>query len=183
MKTVLEALRESTRELHAALDSSVAVLDSAPRYAAFLQASLAAVEPLEAQLPGTEWVARAPLLRADLAQLGAHEGTTRSVPVPVLDNAAAVFGARYVIEGSSLGGAVISRSVQAALGADAPVRYLTVHGAELGARWRAFMNELDAWGKNATEQDRVTACDAARAVFACYRAAFERAGALDASTQ
>jgi heme oxygenase len=118
------------------------------------------------------------LIRSDLADLGETPSAVDSPRSLDIDGAAAAFGVRYVIEGSALGGAVLARTVQQALGADAPTRYLNVHGSELGARWRAFMAELAAWDKSATSADKTRACDTARAVFACYRAAFERNGAL-----
>ncbi len=183
MEPILEALRVATRELHAALDRSVVPLDSVDNYRSFLRGSFLAVAPLEAQLepwlaPGSRWVARAPLLRADLNDLGDEADTIAPQSTLTIASPGEAFGVRYVVEGSALGGAVLARSVEQALGKSAPTRYLTVHGGELGSRWRAFMNELSEWDKTATSAEKTQACDTASAVFACYRGAFERSSAL-----
>lgn len=183
MEPILEALRVATRDLHAALDQSVVPLDSVENYRSFLRGSLLAVAPLEVQLerwlaPGARWVARAPLLRADLSDLGETADTIAPQRTLTIASSGEAFGLRYVIEGSALGGAVLARNVEQALGKDAPTRYLTVHGSELGSRWRAFMSELNEWDKTATSAEKSQACDTAGAVFACYREAFERSSAL-----
>lgn len=182
MPDLIESLRAATREQHAELDQHVLALSDVERYRAFLRGSFAALAPLEQAL--VPWldeqsrVARGPLIQADLSDLGAEPAAAMANDSPPIDSAARAWGARYVIEGSALGGVHLARGVQQALGGSTPVRYLTVHGSELGSRWRAFTSALNAWGQTATPAEKSAACDTAGAVFAWYREAFARTGAL-----
>ena len=179
MPDLIESLRAATRQQHAELDQSVAALTDVDRYRDFLRGSWAALSPLERALgPWLETTPRGPLIQADLHDLNSDVGPAIADHSPPIDSTARAWGARYVIEGSALGGVVLARGVQQVVGDGAPVRYLTVHGAELGARWRAFMAALNAWGQNATATEKSAACDTAGAVFAWYREAFAATGAL-----
>ncbi len=181
-------LRAATAAAHEALDRGLDLLGAGltqERYIAFLAGSLAALEPLEeslatlSALESVPYRARAPRLRADLTALGVNNVATATADSPHLTSVAAALGARYVVEGSALGGAVLARGLAPALELDdAELGYLTLYGPDLGAHWRAFVSELERWGKSATLEMRAEACDTARAVFASYQAAFERAGAF-----
>lgn len=63
-------------------------------------------------------------------------------------------GIMYVSEGSTLGGMVIVKNVQAALGnaAQDATGFLTVYGQQTGSRWKKFLQELETFQ---------LACDAA----------------------
>ncbi len=185
---MLAQLRAATAAAHAELDRGLDLLAESvalERYIAFLQGSLGALEPLENSLgvtPAPEAVpyrARTPRLRQDLTALGVNARVDASAASIPLASVAAACGARYVIEGSALGGAVLARGLGVTLQLDArALGYLTLYGDGLSEHWRAFVAELERWGKSATLEMRAEACDTARAVFATYRAAFERAGAL-----
>jgi len=187
-KSLIAELRAATASVHRELDQRLDLLTPGVthgRYLAFLQGSLSALEPLEnslAAIPVLEAVphrARSSRLRADLAALGANPVATPAIASLRLVTSAAACGARYVIEGSALGGAVLARGLaeRLALTPD-QLGYLTLYGDDLAEHWRAFVTELTHWSKSATLEMRSEACDTARAVFESYRAAFERAGAL-----
>ena len=170
--------------MHAQLDNDLGLTRagcSRVAYEAFLRGSLAALQPLESQLDtasrGPE--SRCHLLLEDLASLGAQSAPKALLEVPNLDSEAARLGARYVVEGSALGGAVLARALDARLGLNGGAqRFLTMHGARLSDHWRSFVQELEDWGQRASGEMRIEACESAKAVFGLYRAAFHSTGSL-----
>ncbi len=84
------------------------------------------------------------LLVRDLQALGMSGGEIARLPVcdPLMPmpGLAAAFGAMYVVEGSTLGGAIIARLVERRLGlsADAGCGYFRCYGSEVGSMWRSF---------------------------------------------
>jgi heme oxygenase len=151
-------LRTATAPAHAALEANpvMAALATDPGRATLAEALwrqagwYAAMEPaIEAALGDAapaDLAARRkrPLLERDLTALGLDPA---AVPVcraiPRLDGPAAALGAAYVLEGATLGGAILSRRLAAALGPGAPGRFFDPYGAERGARWRAFLAHLE----------------------------------------
>ncbi len=186
-------LRSETRAAHEALEAR---LDrqgrwSLPRYIAFLQATLAVVEPLQpgiARLLAPHGVRLdealdAPTrLRADLAALGATP-TLRDAfgfDSPPLRDAADAFGAAYVIEGSRLGARFIAAALREQLGLPAAqLNYLapqTPADAASKARWPRLLAALDAYGEAAGEPARRRVLASAHAGFAAFDAAMRMHG-------
>jgi heme oxygenase len=140
------ALRAATSDAHDRVDHAFARYDlNRPGdYADFLTGHAAAFVPIEAALerggavrflPDWNLSRRAPLLAADLADLG------RAPPSPIeqpnYSSDAALLGALYVLEGSRLGGAMLRRTVPP----EQPSRFLSaVHSA---GRWRTLVATLD----------------------------------------
>ena len=183
-RSLLSQLRAATSGAHADLDGKLAPLDGAlskERYERFLCGSLVALVPLEAALAAwvTPSIERCGLIRADLAALGSALPPLGEHHPVSIENLAQAYGARYVMEGSALGGAVLARAFQRALGlGDDSLQYLRGRGAQLGEHWRAFTSELEAWGKSVTDPMRAEACTTARSMFELYSDAFEAAGAF-----
>lgn len=170
----LPALRAATREHHERIDRLLDLRRMRDRehYARVLQvfdAFLAAWEPaVAAALPAgrREWLrvrSRRAFLQSDLRALDAcplHEAP----PVPVLCTAAAAWGSLYVMEGSALGGQVITRNP-----ADAGWRpaggaaYFHGWGEATAGMWREFRSLLEA--ELGDPRALGEACDAARATF------------------
>lgn len=168
---VRQALRDATMANHQRVDElfSHFSLDSRPSYAAFLQAHARAVAPLEALVrPETP---RLPRLVQDLAALGME------LPEPLTleqqESEAFRWGARYALEGSRLGGAMLERRVAPGL----PRSYLSsVH--EKGG-WVAFQKSLDAAAQEGGDEwvdDAIRGAEAAFALFAAAAAAEQAAG-------
>lgn len=182
--SVLAALRAATTQAHAELDSKLALHENTltrDRYGLFLRASMAVVAPLEARIAcwlglTADGFCRTSALRADLAAFGAADAG--SAPVPSINSLAEAMGAAYVVEGSALGGVVLSKIIARTLGEDAPRRYLSLRGDQTGARWRDFVMGLEQWGAHAPAHGRIMACESARATFAAYASAFAAVGAL-----
>jgi heme oxygenase len=150
----LSALRAATRGRHDRLDRLMDLrrLGERPRYIRVLQAFdaflpawedavLAALPP-----PWHGWLqqrSRRPFLSRDLQALA-----TSPSPCPVafapLAGAAAAWGSLYVIEGSALGGQVITRALAAhGLHPEAGAAYFHGWGDATGAMWREFRQLLE----------------------------------------
>ncbi|MGJ4945248.1 biliverdin-producing heme oxygenase [Bradyrhizobium sp. HKCCYLS1011] len=156
---IREKLRAATSAAHHALDERLSAFDltETDHYRRFLQASAAALLPLECALEQAgvaelfaDWShrARAGVIAADLAGLG---GAVAPLPLPQPLNRIGIFGTLYVLEGSRLGAAYLRRIVAAS--ADPRVRSATRylgHGAGQGL-WRSYLARL--------EREAVTAVD------------------------
>ncbi|MBT2185967.1 biliverdin-producing heme oxygenase [Sphingobium sp. H33] len=168
-------LRAATRACHDEVDTLFGRFDLSDRssYARFLTAHAAALVPVEDWVGATrlmpDWRGRKEALWADLAALG------RSLPhFEPLDwprHEAARWGAFYVLEGSRLGGAMLSRAVPE----DLPRAYLSsVHAP--GA-WRGFLAALDEHAQAGGPDWEAAAIASAGRVFALYAQAARLAGA------
>lgn len=147
-------LREATHEAHEALERDLdwqARVATLPGYRALLvrlHGFHAAYEPAIgaalADAPFFDPRRRLPALDADLHALDG--ATPHSLPAPAaprLDGAGAALGALYVLEGSTLGGAVIGRQVARLHGEGVPLAYYSGRGRATGPLWRTFRERLD----------------------------------------
>lgn len=170
--TARAALRAATAADHERVDRLFSSLDLAREadYRLFLTAQAAAHLPVEEAIEAAgacallaDWPERrrAHLLKADLADLGAEVPPPQAPPA--LPDAASIFGAIYVLEGSRLGGALLKRG----LSRDLPKRFLDAQQAP-GA-WRKLLAKLDEF-LYAPEQ-LGAASETARQVFMRFEAA------------
>jgi heme oxygenase len=166
------ALKAATRKAHDQLDAHFSGYDLAEPgdYARFLTAHAAAFLPIEDALDRAgaarllaDWPThrRRDALVADLDEMGL------AIPVPVgpppYADDEALLGGLYVIEGSRLGGAVLTRAV----GDGLPRRFLSAPQEK--GRWRRFIATLDQFLYPGRSLSR--AGDAALATFACFEQA------------
>ena len=173
-------LRAETRHQHAAVEGTLAFLVPDVRPAAY-RAFLArwhgfhrVVEPrldawhLRARL--LDWPPRRKLrlLEDDLRALGVGGEQVRRLPVcpdvPAVGGTATALGVLYVVEGSTLGGAVLRRRLaDGRIPADA-FGFLSSYGDEVGPRWRGYRAASARWvDEHPEDGDRVVA--AARRTF------------------
>jgi heme oxygenase len=101
-------------------------------------------------------------LTKDLLLLGIHEGAANpsAAGTPTMPDFAYAFGARYVLEGSTLGSQHILRHVRAVLGSeiDGADAFFRGHESRTGAMWNSFRIALDAYGMRFPEhEDHVVA--------------------------
>jgi heme oxygenase len=155
--SILKRLRSETSERHAALEHRLPLVD--PRllrdgYRTILEGFFGYYAPLEVQLRGAsvwaelefDFAARrkVPELEKDLVLLGRTAEELTRLPqcaeLPELETIPQVLGCLYVIEGSTLGGQVITRHLQSNLGITPETggAFFAGYGAETGARWQAF---------------------------------------------
>lgn len=81
-------------------------------------------------------------LDADLATLGL-EAPGDHPDIPVVRSISEALGLLYVLEGSTLGGRVIRRSLEAQGSDMHGLSFLDPYGQQSGARWRGFLAVLD----------------------------------------
>ena len=114
---------------------------------------------------------RLALLAADLDHLGLAPAAVAALPRAVaiaLDGPAAATGALYVLEGSTLGGQLISRALGEAAWAPAEgLRYFNPYGRRTAAMWGQFRTALDT---AVPALDAEAVVEGARATFAALQA-------------
>jgi len=166
---VRQALRAATMANHQRVDALFAdfSLDAPDSYRAFLRAHARALGALEdVARPDSP---RLPLLGQDLRALG----ESLPAPLPLADGGEGFrWGVRYALEGSRLGGAMLSRQV----GEGLPKAYLcAVH--EKGG-WAAFQAEMDVAAAQGDQDWMAQAVAGAQAAFALFgeAGARERSG-------
>ena len=103
-----------------------------------------------------------PWLDADLAVLRAP--VLPDLEVAPLTTVEQVAGACYVLEGATLGGAVVARALP-----DVPHRFFTSYGSRRGAMWAGFRGHLSVLDERGV--DRQEAVDAARRTFGLFERA------------
>ena len=174
-------LKEATAAAHHDLDAQFAAFDltACKGYRRFLEASAAALLPLEAALERAgvarlflDWPERSrrDAITADLARLGGTVRPTDEV-APLSRNA--VLGTMYVLEGSRLGARYLLRTIAAS--ADpliAEARAYLGHGAGRPF-WPSFLSRLEC--EPMTEDDEAEAIAGARQAFAVFASAAARA--------
>jgi len=158
--TLLERLRAETRSAHDRIEKAVNIerlTGSRDVYRAMLIRfhgfHSAFEEAAAAQVPDRDFFQRrrkAHLLARDLEVLGMNPieitSLPRCCPLMPLPGPAAVLGSMYVIEGSTLGGAIIAREVERRLGLtrDTGCAYFRSYGRETASMWKSFGAVLNA---------------------------------------
>ena len=152
---VLDVIREKTRGLHDRVEASfdlTQMLSSRVAYRSLLQAYLGIYRPFELEgqqrFPHLVNPHKTSLIVRDLEVLGMTDQEIRQIPecssLPDLMEPDRLFGALYVINGSSLGGQIICRQVESCLGIDKHTGASFFHGdgERTGSVWRAFLYDL-----------------------------------------
>jgi heme oxygenase len=168
----LAALRAGTDDVHRRLEDDLPLVRTdltEATYQAVLGRFWGLVAPLEEALDGSgvplaDWPERrkAGLLEADLDGVA---GLARCDELPALDDADAVLGCLYVLEGSTLGGRHVAAHVERTLGA-VGTRYFRSYGDDVGARWRTFRSSVAARADTGGDVDAMVG--AARATFELF---------------
>lgn len=154
---LLATLKNETAECHAGLEKSMDVfhqVKSVPDYRALLAKFFTLYEPLEREMTraidwpaaGWDFAARlkTPLLRDDLLALNTTEAEWAAWPrcedLPIPANLGEGVGVLYVLEGSTLGGQMISKQFSQTLGIrpETGGKFFAGYGAATGTQWRAF---------------------------------------------
>lgn len=185
---VLPALRVATRTQHDRIEQLLALAAPMPpaRYVAILQGFQRFLTAWEAELRDAMptrlqgWLAarsRLGFVAQDLAFFGADEPAPPAHVVPRClpdDGVAAAFGSLYVIEGSALGGQVITPRLERDLGLvpGGGASYFHGFGDRTGGMWREF--RLLAEQEIGTDPARRReACRSAEQTFQALIATFE----------
>lgn len=150
---ILDALKRSTRPFHDRVESRVRVLEpgfTRRDYEDLLARMWGFYRPVEARLgsldvwqeldldPAERW--KTPLLEQDLTRLGVGGDALAHLPIctdlPALDSVPRALGCAYVLEGATLGGAIIARHLARTWGIRSA--FFGSYGSNSGPMWRAF---------------------------------------------
>jgi heme oxygenase len=179
---VLAALRTATAERHGAIDGSMPLSRRNPTmddYVEHLLLMRAWLRPLEAWLEGSDvrpdgkpaGVLQTSLIDADLDEMGlqhlAEQEELRTHRWPARAHVSYKWGARYVIEGSRLGAAVLYRRLSYALRPH-KLRYLYGGDGIARAHWPIFLRDLRASVRAPSDVEQACrgACDSFDALLA-----------------
>ena len=153
MLDLLGQLRSATREVHGRLESDLDLLRRPfcqRRIGCFLEGMHGfhgVWEPGAGRILGAATLAgrlKGPHLRADLLAMGRTEAEIERLPLcreasGLARTRESALGAMYVLEGSTLGGQMISRALREACWLPpAGLASFNPYGAETGAQWRSF---------------------------------------------
>ncbi len=167
--STLAQLRAVTSAAHRDLEQQVDAIaafadprrrqDLIRRFAAFQLPAEAVLKPHLLAIPDLDWERRN---RADLFPPSSRSYRLPSFPAPA--NVAEALGVLYVLEGSTLGGRIIIRTLRKA-GVDcAALAFLDPYGSDAGNRWRDFLMVLER--ETHSEALRADACKGAVSAFA-----------------
>jgi heme oxygenase (biliverdin-IX-beta and delta-forming) len=164
--SLLERLKLETTAIHAQLESRVDIRNrvrTTAGYRALLEAFYGVCCPLESKMEASEivpWLPdigrrmRTSSLRLDLQVLG--NNLPEALPlasVPALHSLCEKFGSLYVLEGSTLGGQLISREIHTQLHytPENGCAYFASYGADISSMWRKFREAIEAFGSANSE--------------------------------
>jgi heme oxygenase (biliverdin-IX-beta and delta-forming) len=184
IESILPRLRGETQPSHARLERRVDIMNrvrTPSDYRTLLEIFYGLYQPLESEivrsihqiapwLPDIGNRLRTPSLKVDLRVLG--NVCPEALPlasVPPLQTLSEIFGCLYVLEGSTLGGQIISRQIGSHLGftPENGCSFFACHGAETGNMWRKFGDAIEAYAVSHPE-GRVTMIRAATNTFSAF---------------
>jgi heme oxygenase len=170
-RDILARLKHETAPEHSAIEAATGVMNPCLKlsdYRAYLERTMGFYEPVEARLAELGvWEAlgldpavrqKIELLDRDITLLGGQKSLVAlCASPPQLASLGEAVGAAYVLEGSTLGGRVISRHVQGCLGPHMPRRFLECYGAKTGENWQTFRSALSRFAKTRELENEVIA--------------------------
>ena len=146
----MRELKAATAAQHERLERRVDIVArvrSRDAYRELLERFYGFYRPLEARLEpfALPVTPKLPLLVTDLAELGADpERLPLARRVPAVGSLREALGVSYVLEGATLGGAVIAKLARAELGVGAA--FFGAYGRDVARRWRAFGTVVEEHG-------------------------------------
>lgn len=172
---ILEQLRAATQEAHQDLEKAMLPLINSARdaesYGKLLRMFYSFYHPLEKgiqqhlypdALPDYHERRKTTWILDDLKALGLDDTPPPSAfAAPVITSNAQAFGALYVMEGSTLGGKIICKTIASNLGRDEKegFRFFYGYGPEAGSRWKFFLAQLDKFSNTPHEEETVEMAD------------------------
>jgi heme oxygenase len=149
-------LRQETEADHRNVEGAVALMHQGLNLAEYVEClqriyGVVAAWEERANEVAPEWLQsallarqRKPLLERDLAWFGVTEKDGGRPELPEMSNLPSLFGTMYVMEGSTLGGQLIARHVEATLhlSEGRGSSYFRGHGSQTGPLWKEFSEML-----------------------------------------
>lgn len=174
---ILEALKAKTAVNHRNVEASPLMQPIATRnltpenYTQILQKFYGFFQPLESSiyhLPGLEYYLpdlatrrKAGSILQDLRAIHQENIALAALPlcpdVPRISEVSHAFGALYVMEGSTLGGKVISKIVYETLGytPESGIAFFNGYGTQTGPKWKAFQEALTRFALTPGQQESI----------------------------
>lgn len=163
IESVAHVLKRDTHAQHEAVESLMhpllALVNTTNDFARFLETFFGYYHPLQdtisrfitpSHLEDIEERRHASLILKDLDSLGFSFQGELCTDLPIIDNVAAAFGALYVLEGSTLGGRMISKILlkNDRLGLSPNnLRFFDGYGNDTGPKWQFFVHILNQQGE------------------------------------
>lgn len=173
-ETFLERLRTKTSVAHTNLEKlpvSESIMDpevTASQYLYYLNLMHDVVKQAEEDIfpaltpimPDIANRNKASLIESDFSAMG-YAKMQHQKPFKNIETMSPAFrmGILYVIEGSSLGGRVILKNINSALGLteDNGATYFAGYGNKTGSKWKSFLNALTAYQEEHNNEDEIIA--------------------------
>jgi heme oxygenase len=171
--SILQRLKEETQTHHHSIEHAIPVMDDALTEAEYVEIlkrlygfyrtferAIESLPKLQEVVPDLSLRHKLELLKRDLEFYGLEDVDMEALPVPTAapfkDSEFEALGALYVMEGSSLGGQLISKHLRVHLGltADTGAAFYNAYGVNTGKMWQAFKNYLKAHVQTETQQDQ-----------------------------
>lgn len=164
-----ERLKNETAEAHKKAEGGLPFFKqdfTVDQYKSMLQRLHDLYQPLEKSLAThldgkvdlnlSERLNKADLLKADLSELGLFETTSKSKFT--ISSVEAAIGTLYVIEGSTLGGQIISKKLKSSLQLSEPqMQFFRGYGDKTGPMWQKFKTFLDSESVGSYNSDKIVA--------------------------
>ncbi|MEO5860462.1 MAG: biliverdin-producing heme oxygenase [Pyrinomonadaceae bacterium] len=165
---ILQKLKESTRQQHEDVEGAVDVmsklfsLEDYKKMIVKFRSFYSAYEPtlpyLELEQAGLDYDERRklPSLDSDAKALGIEDGQAFN-DLPDVSSLPKAFGSIYVIEGSTLGGQVISRHLKEHLGltSENGGAFFASYGSKVGPMWKQFGEAVTAFAANGENDEEI----------------------------
>ena len=187
---ILKRLKDETRLSHQATEQHLDLFSrmlTKSEYARLLGRFWGFYAPIETkigQVVGLEQLPlnlsarqKKPLLWLDLTSLAWDEKTIQALPLcddlPVLDSIPQALGCLYVLEGSTLGGQIISRHLQERIGItpDHGGRFFASYGQDVRSMWKWFGETVTSYSTSPQIEDTIV--DSAIETFASFNRWFQ----------
>lgn len=182
---VMMTLKESTMDLHKEIEQYMPVFRSdfdVPKYQALLEKMYSFYSPFEKNLQSSlesQGVSdfyrdrfKTPRLEADLHSFNVRPPTQVAADLPEVKSLPALAGALYVIEGSSLGGQIISKHLHESLKLEPEqIQFFGGYGPQTGKRWQEFQKWVGtlAFSEEETKVAVASARDTFRSMMNCLK--------------
>ena len=188
----IQRLRQETKADHRAVEDAVPLMHEGLDIAQYVQCLrqiygvVAAWEERAAEI-GPQWLQlalltrqRKPLLERDLAWFGVTEKDDRRPTLPEMNDLPSLFGAMYVMEGSTLGGQFIARHLETTLhlSEGQGCSYFRGHGSQTGPLWKEFCEMLKL---RISDEQTGAVVISAKAMFRTFGTWMQRKSAMDGS--
>ncbi len=174
---ILEALKTKTAASHRSVEASPLMQPIATRslnlenYTRILRKFYGFFQPLESsihQLPELEYYLpdlatrrKAGSILQDLRAINQENIALATIPlcpdIPRITDVSAGLGALYVLEGSTLGGKVISKIVYETLGytPENGIAFFNGYGTQTGPKWKAFQEALVRFASTTAQEEAI----------------------------